>query len=90
MFGIPARSEVKVGVVSSCASGLDWIVMLLLNEFLKAVINLLRGQESLLDPTFLSGGVAHFYKAPFPVQHFDAIPVFYHSSLKKDCGYVIS
>jgi len=90
MLSVPARRKVKVGIVTSCASGLDWIVMLLMNKFLKAVINLLRSQKSLLDPTFFSGGIAHFYKAPFPIQHFDTIPIFYYSSLKKDCGYVIS
>ncbi len=90
MFGLPARSDVQIGLVPQDPRGLHGIVLMIRGEFLEGVKGLLIDQEALLDPTFDSGGSAHPRETLFAFQNFDAVAILHVADAVKDGRHLVA
>ena len=90
MLGLPAGIEVDVGVIARGAGGLYRSALLLLGQFLKSVVNLLRNQRALLYPAFRAACGAYSGKAAFALEYLNAIAVLYRAGLAENRGDMVT
>ena len=84
MIGIAGGIKVNVGIATGNARGLHRGVLLLLSQFLAAVIDLLSDQVALLHPPFRPVRCTHSSKPPVAIQHLDTFGISYQTCFVVD------
>src|SRR6266702_3466061 len=79
MIGIARRIKVNVGIVTSNAGSLHRGVLLLLGQFLAAVIDLLSNKVALLHPPFRPARRTHSSEPPVSIQPLDTFGISYQT-----------
>jgi hypothetical protein len=90
MLGFAAGFEMDVGVVASGSGGLQRIVLLLLRELLKFVVNFLRDEVALFDPALEPAIGPDMHEAPFAIENLNTVTVLYSPNLAINSGHTVS
>jgi hypothetical protein len=90
VLGIAPGLNVKVGLPAGYGRTLDRNVFRLPRHILEGIKYFLVYQIALLDPALLSALEPNPRKAPFPLEHFDPIPVFCGSHLAVELRQLVA
>ena len=90
MFGLPAGSEMQIGLVAQEPGSQRRCILVVRGKFLQSVEGFLIDQEPLFDPTFQSAGGTDASETLFAIQHLHAISVLHVAHAVKDGGHLVA